>query len=94
MAMELPYDVILMDVQMPVLNGPGALRRIRAARGPNDATPILAFTADARPQTRAYLIDLGFDSVVEKPIDPGSLITAVARATAFAEQLQESHDAA
>ena len=94
MAMELPYDVILMDVQMPVLNGPGALRRIRAARGPNDATPILAFTADATPQTRAYLIDLGFDSVVEKPIDPRSLITAVARATAFAEQLQESHDAA
>jgi PAS domain S-box-containing protein len=94
MAMEMPYDVILMDVQMPVLNGPGALRRIRDVRGPNDSTPILAFTADATTQTRAYLTELGFDSVVEKPVDPRTLITAVARATAFAEQLQESCDAA
>ena len=94
MAMEMPYDVILMDIQMPVLNGPGALRRIRDSRGPNDATPILAFTADATTQTRAHLTELGFDSVVEKPIDPRTLITAVGRATAFVEQLQESYHVA
>jgi CheY-like chemotaxis protein len=94
MAAEMPYDVILMDIQMPVLNGPGALRRIRDAPGPNDATPILAFTADANTETRARLTKLGFDGIVEKPIDPRSLITAVARATAFFEQLQETYDAA
>jgi CheY-like chemotaxis protein len=94
MAMEMPYDVILMDIQMPVLNGPGALRRIRDSRGPNDLTPILAFTADATANTRTRLTELGFDGVVEKPIDARTLISAVARATAFVEQLQESHDAA
>jgi CheY-like chemotaxis protein len=94
MAMETPYDLILMDIQMPVLDGPRALRRIRDRRGPNDATPVLAFTADATIQTRAYLTKLGFDSVVEKPIDPQTLIYAVARATAFVEHLTESLDAA
>lgn len=94
MAMEMPYDVILMDVQMPVLNGAGALRRIRDARGPNDVTPILAFTADATTENRAHLTQLGFDGVVEKPIDPPALITAVARATAFVAQLREACDAA
>ncbi|WP_293905542.1 PAS domain S-box protein [Phenylobacterium sp.] len=94
MAMELPYDVILMDVQMPVLDGPGALRRIRGVRGPNDATPILAFTADAEADARARLTGLGFDSIVEKPVTPQTLIAAVARATAFAEQLEEGWNAA
>jgi PAS domain S-box-containing protein len=90
MATEMPYDVILMDIQMPVLNGPGALRLIRAERGPNDVTPILAFTAGATADTRAQLLDLGFESIVEKPIDARALIIAVAQATAFAEQLQEA----
>lgn len=92
MAAEMPYDVILLDIQMPVLNGIGALRRIRGGQGPNDLTPILAFTADATAETCARLLELGFDTVVEKPINPRALITAVARATAFLEQLQESHN--
>jgi PAS domain S-box-containing protein len=94
MAMEMPYDVILMDVQMPVLDGPDALRRIRAVAGPNDVTPVLAFTAEADPETRAHLVALGFDDVVGKPIDPRTLIVAVARATDFVQQLQERSDAA
>jgi PAS domain S-box-containing protein len=94
MAMDMPYDVILMDVQMPVLNGPGALRRIREVSGPNDMTPILAFTADASPEVKTRLLAMGFDDVVGKPVDPRALITAVARATAFAEQLQENTDVA
>jgi CheY-like chemotaxis protein len=94
MAAELPYDVILMDIHMPVLNGPGALRRIRDSHGPNDLTPVLAFTAETNAESHARLVELGFESVVEKPIDPRSLITAVARATAFFEQLQETFDAA
>jgi CheY-like chemotaxis protein len=94
MAMDMPYDVILMDVQMPVLNGPGALRRIRDTSGPNDVTPILAFTADATAEARTRLTELGFDGIVEKPIEARALITAVAHATAFVEQFLESRDAA
>jgi PAS domain S-box-containing protein len=94
MAAAFPYDVILMDIQMPVLNGPDALRRIRDSQGPNDTTPILAFTADVTADARVRLLQLGFDTVVEKPINPRALITAVARATAFVEHLQESSDGA
>ena len=47
LADEWPYDVILMDMRMPRLDGPGAVKRIREGGGLNDCTPILAFTADA-----------------------------------------------
>lgn len=77
-------DVILMDLRMPGLDGPGALRRIRSVEGPNDATPIIAFTADADTALVASLLAFGFQDVVAKPLEPGVLIGAVARATAFA----------
>jgi CheY-like chemotaxis protein len=86
LAAEWPYDVILMDLRMPRLDGAGALRRIRQSPGPNDATPILAFTADAGTEGAANLAALGFEEVVAKPLDPGALISAVARATAFETQ--------
>ncbi len=91
MASELPYDVVLMDIRMPVLDGPGALARIRATAGPNDTTPILAFTADADANSRARFTALGFDGLVEKPVTPQALISAVATATAFAEQLDAAY---
>ncbi len=68
---------------MPGLDGYGALARIRAEGGPNDMTPILAFTADAGPDENQRLLAFGFDDVVAKPVDAGTLLTAVARATAF-----------
>jgi CheY-like chemotaxis protein len=83
MAAEMPYDVILMDLRMPKLDGPGSLRRIRGTSGPNDATPILAFTADADSDTADRLEAMGFDDVVAKPLEPATLIAAVARATAL-----------
>jgi len=89
MAAELPYDVILMDLRMPALDGPGALRKIRGSPGPNDFTPMLAFTADADSEARARLSAMGFEGVVAKPVEPGVLIAAVARATAFVAQNEE-----
>ncbi|OYX01531.1 MAG: histidine kinase [Caulobacter vibrioides] len=88
MAAEWPYDVILMDLRMPRLDGLGALRRIRASQGPNDATPILAFTADADTNMADRLISAGFQDVVAKPVGAGALIASIARATAFAEDPQ------
>lgn len=82
-AAECPYDAILMDLRMPGLDGYGALARIRAEGGPNDMTPILAFSADAGPDENQRLLAFGFDDVVAKPVDAGTLLTAVARATAF-----------
>lgn len=94
LAAEWPFDVILMDLRMPRLDGPGALRRIREAPGPNDATPVLAFTADAGTEAAAHLAALGFEEVVAKPLEPGTLIAAVARATAFELNQQPWDDAA
>ena len=81
LAADWPFDVILMDLRMPKLDGIGAVRRIREQPGPNDATPILAFTADAESMDK--LGSLGFQDVVAKPLEPGVLIAAIARASAF-----------
>jgi CheY-like chemotaxis protein len=96
LAAEWPFDVILMDLRMPKLDGVGALQRIRASPGPNDATPILAFTADADAEVTDSLAALGFQDLVRKPVEPGNLISAVARATDFApdRQAEEISDVA
>lgn len=86
-AAEWPFDVILMDLRMPVMDGFEALRQIRSRVGPNDATPILAFTADAGPDDSERLLGLGFDGVVSKPIDASDLISAIARATDYTADL-------
>jgi len=83
LAGEWPFDVILMDLKMPGLDGAGALNAIRASGGPNDGTPILAFTADAGPEFVRELKALGFDDVVGKPAEPAALIGAIARAASF-----------
>ncbi|WP_309644179.1 ATP-binding protein [Phenylobacterium sp.] len=81
LAARRPYDVILMDMRMPELDGPGAVRRIRQGGGPNRSTPILAFTADVEDMSDAQMEVLGFQGLVGKPIDPSAMIGAIAAAT-------------
>ncbi len=76
-----PFDVILMDMKMPRLDGLGALGRLRGGDGPNTDTPVLAFTANAG-EMRDELLAAGFHDVVSKPITPPVLIAAVAQAAA------------
>jgi PAS domain S-box-containing protein len=80
----LPYDVILLDIRMPVMDGPEAARRIRGAPGPNRDAPILAFSADHELGEAAAGL---FDGHVRKPIDVGALLEALAQATAWEEAL-------
>ena len=63
------FDIILMDMQMPVMDGPEAVRRIRNSAGPSSRTPIIAFTADAIPENRARYLGSDCDAVVTKPIE-------------------------
>ncbi len=72
-----PFDVILMDLRMPGLDGPSAANAIRAGSGPNRDAPILAFSADADLE-RFENAASGFDGVVRKPIAAQDLIAALA----------------
>jgi PAS domain S-box-containing protein len=75
------YDVILMDVQMPEMDGIEATRRIRALPPPTGTTPIVAMTANAMRGDRERLIAAGMTDYVSKPIDKIELFLAIARAT-------------
>ena len=91
-AAEWPFDAILMDLRVPKLDGLGMPgERIRGTEGPNDQTPILAFTADVTAELTARLTEAGFDAVVAKPMDPAALMDAIAAATAPApyDKLEE-----
>ena len=75
------FDVILMDVQMPVMDGPAATAAIRAAEldAGRNRTPIIALTANVMSHQTAAYIAGGMDEVVAKPIDFKTLLTAIQR---------------
>jgi len=73
------YDAILMDCQMPELNGYEATAAIRAQEGPDRHTPIIAMTAGARPEDRDRCLAEGMDSYLAKPVSKDALLALVAR---------------
>jgi PAS domain S-box-containing protein len=62
------YDVVLMDLQMPVMDGFDAARTIRTGDGPNATTPIVALTASATERERQRCHDAGMDGFLTKPL--------------------------
>jgi PAS domain S-box-containing protein len=79
-----PYDVVLMDVSMPELDGLEAARRIRTAEreGECGRTPILALTANAFAEDRESCLAAGMDGFLAKPLDRERLAAALASARA------------
>ncbi|MDP1738666.1 MAG: response regulator [Caulobacter sp.] len=74
------FDIVLMDANMPVMDGLSALRAIRAAGGPGAETPIWMLTANVFEDDVARYRAAGADGVVRKPIDLGELFAALADA--------------
>ncbi|HEX7946065.1 MAG TPA: PAS domain S-box protein [Phenylobacterium sp.] len=76
------FDLILMDIQMPGIDGLEAARRIRALGGHAAATPIVALTANVLAHQRQSYLDAGMDGVVGKPVSPGALLVEISEAFA------------
>ena len=75
------YDLILMDVQMPVMDGYAAARAIRALPRPDAASiPIFAMTANAFTEDVAAALSAGMNGHIAKPIDTDALYAAIDRA--------------
>ena len=69
------YDIVLMDVQMPVLDGVQATKRIRALPPPKNAVPIIALTAHAMAGAKEEYLAAEMDDYLSKPIDNGELFS-------------------
>ena len=74
-----PYDVVLMDVQMPVMDGLDATRAIRAALGAAHQPRIIAVTADALAGDRERCLRAGMDDYLSKPFKPIQFVEALTR---------------
>ncbi len=74
------YDLVLMDLEMPELDGLAAIRRLREeTAGPNSAAPVVALTAHAMPGDREQCLDAGADEHLTKPFTPDALLAMVDR---------------
>jgi signal transduction histidine kinase/ActR/RegA family two-component response regulator len=74
-----PFDLVLMDIKMPVMDGVEATRAIRSLSGPVADIPILALTANADPRDEAEYLAAGMNGVAQKPIQPDALLNAIRR---------------
>ena len=79
------FDVVLMDVQMPEMDGPTAARAIRALAGREAGIPIIALTANALSGDREKYLAAGMSDYVSKPIEVAALHDALMRACGSGE---------
>ncbi len=75
------YDLVLMDIQMPEMDGPAAARTIRGLEGAISEIPIVALTGNAMPGDREEYLAAGMNDYLAKPFDPRQLMALIARVT-------------
>lgn len=92
MAAQQQYDLIVMDVNMPVMDGLSATRAIRAGAGPNADTPIVVLSASARNEDHEAGLEAGADAYLNKPIDFAALAVVMNRVGAGRASVQALRD--
>jgi PAS domain S-box-containing protein len=73
----LRYDIILMDIQMPNMDGYEATLKIRNTNNPNQHTPIIALTASAMLDQKSKALSVGMNDFITKPFAPNSLLSVI-----------------
>jgi len=72
-----PFDLVLMDVQMPLVSGIEATRRLRSSSGPNAKVPVLGLSGNAERATRDRALAAGMQDLLLKPVAAGDLVREV-----------------
>ncbi len=73
------FDIILMDIQMPIMNGYEATVAIRSTHNPNQHVPIIALTASAMLDHKSVAMEAGMNDFLTKPFEPTQLLTILQR---------------
>ncbi|MFO7595725.1 MAG: response regulator [Desulfocurvibacter africanus] len=73
------FDLVLMDVRMPEMDGEAATKAIRAGQAGDPDVPVVALTAYALKEDREHLLAAGMDDYISKPIDPDELESVIRR---------------
>ena len=82
---ERPYDVVLMDVQMPEMDGYTATRRVRGLAGEIARTPVVGMTANAMKGDREKCLEAGMDDYISKPISAQEFLQKISQWVAVAK---------
>ncbi len=87
------YDVVLMDIQMPDMNGIQATRQIRELSSSNSQVPIIAITANIMDEDRERCLTAGMNGFIKKPVDPMLLNAEIAKVLNISSQNNPTHKA-
>jgi signal transduction histidine kinase/ActR/RegA family two-component response regulator len=79
------FDLVLMDLNMPGMNGLEAVRELRATPGPNQTVRVIALTASTSPDEVAQALEAGMDAFLAKPVEPSELLAAIDEALTAGE---------
>lgn len=74
------YDVVLMDLRMPGMDGLTAIRLLRQEAEPLGSIPVIVVTADTAPDLKARCLEAGANDIILKPVALSALIDAIGRA--------------